>query len=86
MTVTASVNDGSNRRDRDRKPKCGPEPQEQPNDLIANAHPAAVSRPGRSRGDARCRPGNAYRVCGNPRSTLLVAGSGQRLVTTLPRV
>ena len=27
-----------------------------------------------------------HRVCGNPRSTLLVAGSGQREVTTLPRV
>ncbi len=27
-----------------------------------------------------------YRDCGKPRSTLLVAGSGQRLVTTLPRV
>ena len=27
-----------------------------------------------------------YLVCGNPRSTLLVAGSGQRDVTTLPRV
>ena len=26
------------------------------------------------------------RVCGNPRSTLLVAGSGHREVTTLPRV
>ena len=34
-------------------------------------------------------PGAAFKpylVCGNPRSTLLVAGSGQRLVTTLPRV
>ncbi len=28
----------------------------------------------------------AQRVCGNPRSTLDVAGSGQRDVTTLPRV
>ena len=28
----------------------------------------------------------AQRVCGNPRSTALVAGSGQRDVTTLPRV
>jgi len=28
----------------------------------------------------------SQRVCGKPRSTLLVAGSGQRLVTTLPRV
>jgi hypothetical protein len=27
-----------------------------------------------------------YRVCGNPRSTFDVAGSGQRDVTTLPRV
>ena len=34
-------------------------------------------------------PGAAFKpylVCGKPRSTLLVAGSGQRLVTTLPRV
>jgi hypothetical protein len=30
--------------------------------------------------------GLAYPVCGKPRSILLVAGSGQRLVTTLPRV
>jgi hypothetical protein len=28
----------------------------------------------------------AYRVCGKPRSTFDVAGSGQRDVTTLPRV
>ena len=28
----------------------------------------------------------SYRVCGNPRSTLLVAGSGQRLVTAFVRV
>jgi hypothetical protein len=28
----------------------------------------------------------SQRVCGNPRSTLLVAGSGQRDVTTLPWV
>ena len=27
-----------------------------------------------------------YRTCGNPRSTLLVLGSGQRLVTTFERV
>ena len=27
-----------------------------------------------------------YLVCGNPRSTLLVEGSGQRDVTTFPRV
>ncbi len=27
-----------------------------------------------------------YRVCGKPRSTFDVAGSGQRDVTTLPRV
>jgi hypothetical protein len=27
-----------------------------------------------------------YRTCGNPRSTLLVPGSGQRLVTSLARV
>jgi hypothetical protein len=27
-----------------------------------------------------------YRVCGNPRLTLLVDGSGQRLVTTFVRV
>jgi hypothetical protein len=32
------------------------------------------------------QPGDSYRVCGKPRSTLLVAGSGQREVTTLPRV
>ena len=29
---------------------------------------------------------NAYLVCGKPRSTLLVAGSGQRLVTAFVRV
>jgi len=36
----------------------------------------------------RQRPGipGAYLVRGKPRSTLLVPGSGQRLVTTLPRV
>jgi hypothetical protein len=34
----------------------------------------------------RCRALFRYRVCGKPRSTLLVAGSGQRDVTTLPRV
>jgi hypothetical protein len=28
----------------------------------------------------------SYRVCGKPRSTFEVAGSGQRDVTTLPRV
>jgi hypothetical protein len=32
------------------------------------------------------RRAGRYRVCGKPRSTLLVAGSGQREVTTLPRV
>ena len=36
--------------------------------------------------DERRHGALAYRVCGKPRSTLLVAGSGQRLVTTLPRV
>ena len=30
--------------------------------------------------------GRAQRVCGKPRSTFEVAGSGQREVTTLPRV
>ena len=33
-----------------------------------------------------CRPHGSQRVCGNPRSTLLVDGSGQRDVTTFPRV
>ena len=31
-------------------------------------------------------PRSHQRVCGKPRSTLEVAGSGQRAVTTLPRV
>ena len=35
--------------------------------------------------NGRRRPGS-QRVCGNPRSTLLVDGSGQRDVTTFPRV
>ena len=47
-----------------------------------------------TRGDRRCRsahsPGSDdddfHRVCGKPRSTRDVAGSGQRDVTTLPRV
>jgi hypothetical protein len=34
----------------------------------------------------RGMPKSYYRVCGKPRSTFDVAGSGQRDVTTLPRV
>ena len=74
-------------QDRAPAPSATAEPQEQPNYLVANAHPAAVSRAAGP--DAPLRAGSptvSYRVCGNPRSTLLVAGSGQRLVTTLPRV
>jgi hypothetical protein len=43
---------------------------------------AAGSRPGAGDRTASI----IYRVCGKPRSTLLVAGSGQRLVTAFVRV
>src|SRR3954447_4796795 len=33
-----------------------------------------------------CSLARGHRVCGKPRSTWLVAGSGQREVTTFPRV
>ena len=45
-----------------------------------------VEAPLRRRRDPRLEPDSRYRVCGNPRSTFDVAGSGQREVTTLPRV
>jgi hypothetical protein len=48
-------------------------------DAGARASAAATHR-------RRARLSEGYRVCGKPRSTLLVAGSGQRLVTAFVRV
>ena len=42
---------------------------------------APGARPG-----SECRPADGERFSGKPRSTLDVAGSGQRLVTTFDRV
>ena len=54
--------------------------------------PAALARAASSCASSSSRSSRAppptarYRVCGKPRSTFDVAGSGQRDVTTLPRV
>jgi hypothetical protein len=77
MSRVGSASRGSRRA-------CGRRPRSS-----CSACAAPEGRAGRARA-ARSRPGRPrrerQRVLGNPRSTLLVVGSGQRLVTTFPCV
>ena len=66
---------------RSRTPR--PPPSQRPRARTIPARTIPAKTPTRT---GRRRRADAYRVCGKPRSTLLVAGSGQREVTTFPRV
>ena len=54
--------------------------------LRALGEEVAAGATGRDRDEEANERDAPQRVCGNPRSTWLVAGSGHRLVTTFPRV